>query len=171
VDVSLAHAALAWLTHTVAAEREPRPGRSRLHGGAACYGVYRCADGFVSLAALEPRFWQAWCEGVRRPDLVEHAWAGPGSPERAEVEAVLRARTRDEWAAFAAEVDCCLEPVLQPEEALASELVRARGMLLGERLLGSPLRLSRTPPQELRRPAPLLGEHGDELLQEPRGNT
>jgi alpha-methylacyl-CoA racemase len=167
VDVSLAHAALSWLTATVASDPRPRRGRLRLHGGAACYGVYPCADGCVSLAALEPKFWQAWCAGVGRPDLVDHAFDPPGSAAHAEVAALLASRTRADWEAFAAEVDCCLEPVLEPEEALASELVRARGMLLDERLLGSPLRLSRTPPQERRLPAPRLGEHDDQLL----GNT
>ena len=41
-----------------------------------------------------------------------------------------RARTRAEWEAFAREHDCCLEPVLELDEALASELVREREMVV-----------------------------------------
>src|SRR3712207_8784959 len=47
----------------------------------------------------------------------------------AEVESVFAARTRAEWEAFNAEHDCCLEPVLDLDEALESELVRARAMV------------------------------------------
>ena len=39
-------------------------------------------------------------------------------------------RTRDEWQAFASEHDCCLEPVLELDEALDSELTRAREMVV-----------------------------------------
>ena len=38
-------------------------------------------------------------------------------------------RTRDQWAAFASEHDCCLEPVLDLDEALRSDLVRERQMI------------------------------------------
>ena len=63
-------------------------------------------------------------------------------------------RTRDEWQAFASEHDCCLEPVLELEEALDSELTRAREMVVSltqpgaakeVRQLGVPVKLSRTP--------------------------
>jgi alpha-methylacyl-CoA racemase len=169
VDVSLAHGAMAWLTAIVAADERPRRGRLRLHGAWACYAVYPCADGWVALGALEPKFWEAFCRGAGREDLVPHPFAAPGSAERQAVAEVLAARTRAEWDAFGAEHDCCLEPVLEPEEAVASELGR-RLLLESDEpvtLLGSPLRLSRTPPEPLRRPAPGLGEHNDQVL----GNT
>jgi crotonobetainyl-CoA:carnitine CoA-transferase CaiB-like acyl-CoA transferase len=79
---------------------------------------------------------------------------------------VFRERTRDEWAAFAGEHDCCLEPILDLDEALDSELVRAREMVVeldqpgteGVRLLGVPVKLSRTPGAPAG-PGPALGEH------------
>ena len=78
-----------------------------------------------------------------------------------------------EWEAFAAQHDCCLEPVLELEEALASELVRAREMVIsfqqpgaGEvQGLGFPVKLSATP-GAVRRPGPALGEHPEEVLRE-----
>jgi crotonobetainyl-CoA:carnitine CoA-transferase CaiB-like acyl-CoA transferase len=55
-------------------------GLHELAGGIACYRPYACAGGgWVTLAALEPRFWAAWCRGVGREDLVEHAFAAPRS--------------------------------------------------------------------------------------------
>ena len=68
-----------------------------------------------------------------REDLIEKQFERPGSEAHAEVEALFAQRTRDEWHAFAEEHDCCLEPVLGLDEALDSELVRAREMVVRDR--------------------------------------
>jgi crotonobetainyl-CoA:carnitine CoA-transferase CaiB-like acyl-CoA transferase len=175
VDVSMADGALAWLAMVAARHfadgQVPHRGELELAGGIICYRPYECADGWVTLGALEPKFWQAFCRGVGREDLIEHQFAAPGSPPHAEVEAIFRQRTREEWRAFASEHDCCLEPVLELDEALASELVREREMVVEldqpgagpVRQLGPPVKLGRTP-AELRAPGPVLGEHTDEVL-------
>jgi crotonobetainyl-CoA:carnitine CoA-transferase CaiB-like acyl-CoA transferase len=177
VDVSMADGALSWLAMVaaryLAEDVVPRRGDLELAGSLVCYRPYECADGWVTLGALEPKFWQAWCRGVGREDLVEQQFARPGSEAHREVEAVFHARTREEWRAFASEHDCCLEPVLELDEALESELVRAREMVVEldqpgaqrpVRLLGVPVKLSRTPGDANRSPAPGLGEHTREVL-------
>ena len=177
VDVSMTDGALSWLAMVAAAfladGRVPHRGAEMLNGGVACYLPYECADGWVSCGALEPKFWQAFCAGVERPDLLEHQFARPGSEGHAAVAEVFAGRTRAEWAAFNDEHDCCVEPVLDLDEALASELVRAREMVveveqpeLGPvRLLGHPVKFGRTPADPTR-PAPALGEHTEEVLRE-----
>jgi alpha-methylacyl-CoA racemase len=179
VDVSMTDGALSWLA-MVAARRfaegaAPVRGALELAGGLLCYRPYRCADGWVALGALEPKFFAAWCAGVGRPDLAERQFEPVGSPVHAEVEAIFAARTRAEWAAFNDEHDCCLEPVLGLDEALDSELVRARGMVVGldqpgvdepVRLLGVPVKLSRTPGEPTRAAGPVLGEHTAAVLAE-----
>jgi crotonobetainyl-CoA:carnitine CoA-transferase CaiB-like acyl-CoA transferase len=125
----------------------------------------------VSLGALEPKFWRNWCEGVGREDLIEKQFEAPGSDAHAEVERIFLERTRDQWRAFASEHDCCLEPVLELDEALESELVQAREMVVeldqpgaGKvRQLGPPVKLSRTP-GAVRAPGPVLGEHTGAVL-------
>ena len=97
------------------------------------------------MGALEPKFWAAFCRGVDREDLIAHQFDAPGlATPTHEVEAVLAARTRAEWEAFNAEHDCCLEPVLELDEALEDEHVRARGMV-ADGLLATPVKLSETP--------------------------
>jgi crotonobetainyl-CoA:carnitine CoA-transferase CaiB-like acyl-CoA transferase len=176
VDVSMFDGALSWLA-LVAAQYladgvVPRRGELPLAGGLICYRPYACRDGWVTLGALEPKFWQAWCRGVGREDLVERQFERPGSDAHAEVERVFLERTRDEWQAFASEHDCCLEPVLDLDEALDSELVKARGMVVKldqpgaespVSLLGVPVKLSRTPGAPAG-PGPALGEHTSEVL-------
>ena len=177
VDVSMADGALSWLSMAAAAYladgRVPGRGSESLTGGFVCYRPYACADGHVTMAALEPKFWAAFCHGVGREDLLGKAFDPPGSDAHGEVAAVFAARTRAEWKAFADEHDCCLEPVLDLGEALNSDLVREREMVLEldqpgatepVRLLSHPVKLSRTPgiPQG---PGPALGEHTREVLE------
>ena len=176
VDVSMHDGAMSWLTLVAAGYlcdgKVPERGRLELGGGLLCYRPYACADGHVTLGALEPKFWRAWCAGVGREDLVERQFEPPGSAAHAEVEAIFAARTRAEWEAFAADHDCCLEPVLGLDESLGSELVREREMVVevdqpgadDVRLLGVPVKLSRTP-GVAQGPGPGLGEHTDEVLR------
>jgi alpha-methylacyl-CoA racemase len=176
VDVSMFDGSLAWLGMVAAAyladgEAPPRRGDLDLAGRLICYRPYACSDGWVTLGALEPKFWQAWCRGVGRQDLVEKQFDRPGSEAHAEVERIFLERTREEWHDFAERHDCCLEPVLDLDEALESELVRARQMVVeldqpgtgGVKLLGVPLKMSRTPGAPAG-PGPALGEHTDEVL-------
>jgi len=156
----------------VAEQTVPRRGEIELAGGIACYFPYETSDGkSVSLGALEPKFWQNWCAGVERPDLVEKQFEHPDSDAGAQVAAVFRERTRDEWAQFASEHDCCLEPILDLDEVLESDLVQARGMVVEldqpgigpVKQVGSPLKLSRTPP-DTTGAAPALGADTDAVL-------
>jgi alpha-methylacyl-CoA racemase len=175
VDVSMFDGSLAWLAlvaaRYLADGQAPRRGGLELAGGLICYRPYACKDGWVTLGALEPKFWQAWCRGVGREDLIEKQFERPGSDAHAEVERLFAERTRDEWREFASQHDCCLEPVLDLDEALDSELVRAREMVVqvdqpgtdGVSLLGVPIKLSRTPGAPAG-PGPALGEHTREVL-------
>jgi len=176
VDVSMADGSLSWLAMVAARYFAdgvvPHRGDPELAGAIVCYRPYECADGWVTLGALEPKFWTAWCRGVGREDLIEKQFERPGSDTHEQVAAILRERTREQWRTFASEHDCCLEPVLDLDEALDSELVRARGMVVeldqpgagAVRQLGIPLKLSRTP-GSVREPGPALGEHTHEVLR------
>jgi alpha-methylacyl-CoA racemase len=179
VDVSMADGALSWLALVAgryfAEQVVPHRGGLELAGSLICYRPYECADGWVALGALEPKFWQAWCRGVEREDLIERQFDGPGSEAHAQVCDVFKARTRGQWVQFAQQHDCCLEPVLDLDEALDSELVRAREMVVeieqpgvagGVRQLGLPVKLTRTPGHHAQRPGPALGEHTAEVLRE-----
>jgi alpha-methylacyl-CoA racemase len=179
VDVSMADGALSWLAMVAgryfAEDAVPQRDGLELAGSLICYRPYECADGWVALGALEPKFWQAWCRGIEREDLIEKQFEGPGSKAHKEVQKVFKGRTRAEWKAFAREHDCCLEPVLDLDEALDSELVRAREMVVeiqqpgvaaGVRQLGIPVKLTRTPGDHAQRPGPALGEHTLDVLRE-----
>ncbi|MHB8233352.1 MAG: CaiB/BaiF CoA transferase family protein [Solirubrobacteraceae bacterium] len=177
VDVSMADGALSWLAMVAASyfadDAVPHRGELPLAGSLVCYRPYECADGWVTLGALEPKFWQGFCRGVDREDLIAAQFERPGSVAHAQVAEIFKSRTREQWEAFARENDCCLEPVLELDEALSSELVQAREMVVEldqpgahkpVRQLGVPVKLARTPGDHARLPGPALGEHTEEVL-------
>jgi alpha-methylacyl-CoA racemase len=177
VDVSMADGALSWLAMVAAAHfadgETPRRGDLPLAGALICYRPYECADGWVTLGALEPKFWQGFCRGVGRDDLIAAQFEHPGSDAYVQVQEIFKGRTRAEWEAFAREHDCCLEPMLELDEALSSPLVREREMIVeieqpgaerAVRLLGVPVKLDRTPGDVAQMPGPALGEHTEQAL-------
>ncbi len=177
VDISMTDGALSWLAMPAAAwladGQVPGRGASILNGGVCCYLPYEAADGWVSCGALEPKFWRAFCEGTGNPELIEIQFDKPGSEGWAKVAAVFRERSREQWKAFNDGYDCCIEPILELDEALDSDLVRERAMVvefeqpgLGTvRQLANPVKLSETPALDPR-PAPGIGADTNEVLSE-----
>jgi len=158
VDASMFDAARALMT-LPAARRSAGGGlANELSGAYACYNVYRCRDGrFVAVGALEPKFWERLCAALERPALARTQWDERRQAELiAELSSVFATRDRDDWAERLAPHDCCVEAVLDLDEAAASAHARAREA-------GGPLRLSDTP-AAAGRPAPGLGQHTDEVL-------
>jgi alpha-methylacyl-CoA racemase len=106
-------------------------GENLLDGGAPFYDTYVCADGrFVAVGALEPRFYR---ELLVRLQLVDDPAMQGDHLDRRNWEAIrtrlteaFAERNRDEWAAFFADTDCCVSPVLSMEEAGADPHNRAR---------------------------------------------
>ena len=136
VDVSMAHEVLrhhVLATYTLKATgRTPVPGRDLLSGGVPCYGVYRTADArHLAVGALEPKFWQALCGAVGRPEWATQHWSTGlvvGGPEsmalRAELAAVFAAEPLAHWVARFEGVDACVTPVLRLDETLAHPVFR-----------------------------------------------
>jgi crotonobetainyl-CoA:carnitine CoA-transferase CaiB-like acyl-CoA transferase len=173
LDVSMTDGAFSWLAVPLAqvlAEGEPIPrGMHRLTGRFACYGVYPCADGrFMSVGALEPKFWRALCEALDRPDLVDGQYAEGAAQEglRAELASVFASRPRDEWTERLAGLEVCCEPVLELDEAGRHPQIQARG-LVHEFETGAEI-APQVPfaPDWRRLGPPRLGEHTSQVLGE-----
>ncbi|RME75052.1 MAG: CoA transferase [Planctomycetota bacterium] len=179
VDVSLTDAAFALMPMQLAqaAAGEPvRRGRGPLGGEHPGYRVYRTADGeAIAVGALEPKFWERVCRAIGREDLVGLSAAlygglPPHELERAhaELEALFAGRTRAAWQAVFEAIDACVEPVRELDEAIESEHVEQRGLLVESAGARVPLpgpRLSETPARA-RRAAPAHGADTEELLAE-----
>ncbi|MHB8719448.1 MAG: CaiB/BaiF CoA transferase family protein [Candidatus Dormibacteria bacterium] len=169
-DVSMLDGLLSWMTpHLAARAVDGVPaGRASmlLNGGVPCYRVYACADGEVTVAALEPKFWSALCARLGLHHLEGDAFATGARRGSvvAEMEAAFSTRTRHQLRDLLAGADVCVEPVLDLDEVLADEQARHRALRTDPlswfpfRIAGAP-----SPPQGA---APAHGEHSREVLAE-----
>jgi crotonobetainyl-CoA:carnitine CoA-transferase CaiB-like acyl-CoA transferase len=129
ITVSMTHRAHDLVAHRLGGEPLPK----LLTGGVACYRIYATADGrFLTVAALEPKFWQRLCELVDLTELVGRQW----EPRLPELERALASRSLAEWLELFDGEDVSAGPVATLEEA-------AQEFSSGEQL----------------GPAPRLGEH------------
>jgi alpha-methylacyl-CoA racemase len=112
IVVSMTHNSHRLVAHRLGGDPVPR----LLTGGVACYRIYATADGrWLTVAALEPKFWHRLCDLLDRPDLVPRQF----EPELPELEALFRTRPLAEWLALLEGRDTCVGPVLTLEEAAA----------------------------------------------------
>ena len=162
-DSVLAHTYFAMLRLNDAGQSAPR-GTDLLSGGLPCYATYRCADGkHMAVGALEGKFWKTACEVLGHPDWLKRQW---DASLRGELAELFATRPRDEWASLFAAVDCCITPILSPEEALANEQILARKMVVQEDGLtqfAPPLKMSGFE-FSIRQAAPKSGEHNAAIL-------
>src|SRR5581483_9194301 len=97
------------------------PGSPVLTQGFACYSIYRCADGrFLTVAALEPKFFARLCELAGRPDLAERQYAGDQAALRSELGGAFATRPLAEWLDVFEGEDVCVGPVATRAEAARS---------------------------------------------------
>jgi alpha-methylacyl-CoA racemase len=180
IDVSMTEGAMSLLPIVTATylnnDKAPIPGRSNLDGGLPCYNIYETRDGkYITLAALEPKFWHTFCTRVGHLELLPfHMPVGPGEREEAmnALKAIFKTKTRDEWIAELADLDACLGPVYSIEEVFNDSQMQARGVIVTSstddytlRTLPSFPRISGVEPEQRYVP-PELGEHTGEVLQE-----
>jgi alpha-methylacyl-CoA racemase len=162
-DSVLAHTYFSMLRLNDAGQSAPR-GTDLLSGGLPCYATYRCADGkHMAVGALEGKFWKTACEVLGHPDWLKRQW---DASLRGELAELFATRPRDEWASMFAAVDCCITPILSPEEALANEQILARKMVVQEDGLtqfAPPLKMSGFE-FSIRQAAPKSGEHNAAIL-------
>ena len=135
LDVSIAETVLPWqrmvFAAMEAAGEDVRRTGHLLNGGAACYQVYETKDkSFVTLGALEEKFWRNFCEAIERPDWT--ALQFEPMPQTSLIVALrekFASATLAEWEALLSKCDCCFQ-VVTPASALpAHPQLRARGFL------------------------------------------
>ncbi len=108
--ISMTHGSHRFVAHRLQGEPIPR----LLTGGAACYAIYETADGrYLTVAALEPKFWRALCNLLDRPDLIDRAF----EPELPELAELFRTRSQRAWLELLEGKDTCVGPVLTLAEA------------------------------------------------------
>ncbi len=106
--------------HTLRGTYREQRGQNVLDGGAPYYGVYETSDGkHVSVGPIEPNFFSLLCEKIGIDQSLRDAqndrsrWPSL----RADMSAIFKRRTRDEWSNILEGTDVCFAPVLPLSEA------------------------------------------------------
>jgi crotonobetainyl-CoA:carnitine CoA-transferase CaiB-like acyl-CoA transferase len=148
----------------------PVPGNTDFTGRFPCYGIYETKDGkHVSLAALEEKFWRNFCLVSEREDLIQKQYDESDKTKK-EVECVFKSKTRIEWEEASERIDLCLEPVLDFKEATENPQLNNRNLFFEIRHQNQRIPHVRMPflvsglEETPRNPAPLWGEHTEEIL-------
>jgi crotonobetainyl-CoA:carnitine CoA-transferase CaiB-like acyl-CoA transferase len=183
IDVSLAESAFAlsiWETAQLWATGEIPQAVGTAHRMVAPYQRLRTGDGHLVVGANNQRLWDALCRVLDRADLVTDPRFDTNANRMsnrdeltAELESALAQRGAEEWVTRLLAAGVPAAPIRNYQQAaedphtLAREMVvtmthPAEGEIHG---IGIPIKLSQTPGR-IRRPAPLLGQHTDELLVE-----
>ncbi len=145
-----------------------------LQGNVPYYSTYRTKDDrFVSVGAIEVKFWRELCKGLNREDLVLKQMAQGSEREYvfSELQNEFLKKTQEEWFQIFKDLDACVMPVKTFEEALEDSQVKAREMVtyLDHPKLGkipniaSPIKMSRTK-LSIRSLAPKPGQHTKDIL-------
>ncbi|MGH7723227.1 MAG: CaiB/BaiF CoA transferase family protein [Candidatus Dormibacteria bacterium] len=169
-DVAMLDGMLSWMSPHIAAARAGSPATASgmmLNGAHPCYRIYRCADGWMTVAALEPKFWARLCELLGVDDLRDAAYATGDDARRVagRLESVFTTRTRAEWRAHLGDEDVCCEPVLSVDEAVDDPQVRHRAQAAEGAPAWFPLRVDSRALAPLG-PAPAQGADSRALLAE-----
>lgn len=112
----------------------PQLGAGILNGGAACYNVYRTGDGrFVTLSAVEPKFWAKFCTVLGYPEWIARQHEPlPQIALIGEVAGVLGEQPLAHWEALLRPADCCYQAVLDYHEVAEHPHMQARGFVREE---------------------------------------
>jgi crotonobetainyl-CoA:carnitine CoA-transferase CaiB-like acyl-CoA transferase len=174
VDVAMLESAMGFAASGFGALFGGQPigrGEGPLTGGIAPYRTYATKDAkYMSLGALEPKFWLAFCAAVGLEADMGALMPGPHQAAlQQKLEAIFASKTRGEWEAIARASDFCLEPVLEPGEVLEDAHAKARGLFFD---LETPwgkapqMRLPVTPRDKAHTAPPRQGEHSEIILRE-----
>jgi glutaryl-CoA transferase len=187
IDMALLDAQVAWLAnqasnYLVSGKVPRRMGNA--HPNIVPYETFKAKDGiYLALGVGNDNQWKKFCKIAR----IEHLMDDPQyatNPKRVEnrkklvplLQEVFLQKDSGEWLKLLGEAEIPIGPINTIDRVFADPQVLARQMLvemghpkIGKfKLVGSPMKLSKTPVQ-YRIPPPLLGEHTESVLREVLG--
>jgi CoA:oxalate CoA-transferase len=140
--------------------------------------VFETNEGAIAIVAPSEEWWQRLCQVPTLHDICadsrfvsRDSRAANEAALNALLEERFRSKSATDWLALLAEYDVLAAPVYtykdlfdDPQVAVNEMVVTQEHPVAGKiRVIGIPVKLTRTPGQ-IRTPAPLLGQHTEEIL-------
>lgn len=169
IDLAITDVMASLMTNHVLVEQQKgkQNGITPLGGETISYKIYETkANRFVSLAALEHKFWVNFCVGVGREDWIEAHLSAANDTNQVyeDMKQLFLSRSLEEWNQFALHVDCCLTPILETSELSTFDYFKERGRIIDT---DWGIKQILTQPQakiEKATPPPEKGEHTKEIV-------
>jgi crotonobetainyl-CoA:carnitine CoA-transferase CaiB-like acyl-CoA transferase len=184
IDVSLVDSGLAWTVWEAAAyfgKGEVPYRNGTAHRVSAPYQGFQTKDGFILIGAGNQKLWEKFCLNVTgKPEWLDDPRYATNSLRNEhvselekEIEEVLVSETSDFWLTLLDNQGIPAGPIYSYDQTLNDPHIKEREMIIKYdhplagtiQSLGFPAKFSETPGQ-LMRPAPLLGQHNQEILEE-----
>lgn len=182
IDIAITECGLPWFTWEAAAYfsegKVPEPTGWR-HRVSAPYQAIKARNGYLMLGCANQRTWERFCGDVlERPELMEDPRFLTNFDRGQHVEALealleslMAERDVDDWLARCDAAGVPAGPINDFAQAMSDEHYLAREMVrevehpvMGRmKTIGFPSKFSATP-SSIRAPAPLFGQHTDEVL-------
>ncbi|MDF2856248.1 MAG: carnitine dehydratase [Neobacillus sp.] len=172
IDISMLDGLVSMMQTIVpdylANQQLPNRGELLLNGGKAYYQVYETKDNrFISVGAIEPKFWEEFCKAINKESLISQ-YNGSIVEQRkmiAEIQEIMIQKSLEEWVSIFDNFDTCVAPVLTTKEMIKNKQIIHREMITqvnhpehGEiKYIGNPIKLSDT--EIPMKTSPGLGEH------------
>ncbi|MHA1267598.1 MAG: CaiB/BaiF CoA transferase family protein [Candidatus Helarchaeota archaeon] len=178
IDISMMDGTLAWLqipliSYLASGEKQPR-GKTQVSGAIASYNFYKCKDGkYLTIGALEPKFYMNLCDAIGRPDLKKYYmnFDKQAFVKREFAETFLT-KTRDAWWTELKNKDVCVAPLKEIWEVENDPQIQARHLITSVQTgfgslkqIAPVIKLSETP-GTIKSVAPDLGAHTEEILKD-----
>jgi len=130
LDISLFETSLSWQYLPLLFDGEENM-QNLLNGGAACYNIYQCEDGtYFSLGALEPHFWNNFCQALKNPDWLGRQFETmPQQTLIADISRHVVQRPLSYWHELLDSIDCCYTPLVSPGEFSQNPQIQSRKSL------------------------------------------
>lgn len=134
VDISMLDALIPLNTlngiNYLSTSEEPKREEEIFNGG-NIYDFYQTSDDkYMSVASLEPKFLNSFCEILNLPDLLKEGAFTQNTEIKNNLKSIFKTKTQAEWIEIFSKYDCCVEPVLSYEEAFTNPQVAAREMVV-----------------------------------------
>ena len=159
IDISMTDSMVSFLPAALffsqLSGQEPKRADGFLSHRYACYNTYETADGlYLSIGAVENRFWRKLCEILEVPEYAELQYDEHHRQEILDfMRTTFKKKTLAEWEAFLGDLDICWGKVQSLKEVLNDPLFQEREMVVDikgndgklSKTLGVPVKLSETP--------------------------
>jgi alpha-methylacyl-CoA racemase len=180
IDLSMFDVLFSWFSLTnvsecMASDEAMSHGKTTFTGKFACYDIYRTKDNqYMSMAAMEPKFWREFCTAIGREDLNKD-YMSEGERQdylKKELTEIFRSKTKDEWIRAFEDGNFCCEPVKSVRESLSDDHVLQRKLIFEavDKTLGAvkqlnlPFKMDALKHPPYYSPPPLLGQHTEDIL-------